>query len=371
MKRKTKRLEDIQLRKKSKKKKYIIICSVIILFMIGFICYFLFFDEKLQVVEKKKPVKEEKPIKLLTIVDENSNQRPIAIMIDNNVGPSNHVGLQNAYVSYEMIVEGGLTRIMVLFKDSNTDLIGPVRSSRHYFLDYALEHDAIYAHFGFSTYAQKDIQSLGVNNINGLYISDAYWRDRYVAAPHNVFTNIETLYASANHLGYQVTTDQWKVLNYTTDEVNLVDFISKNVTCNDNVECNKNPDLIIANQVIIPYSSQVRSYQYDDNLKTYFRFMNNQPHVDKVSKEQYHYKNIIIQQVENHNLDNEGRQDLTTTGSGKGYYITNGYALPITWHKSSRKSKTVYQYLDGSDVKINDGNTFIQIQPITKDVVFN
>ena len=37
-----------------------------------------------------------------------------------------------------------------LFKSENVDVVGPVRSARHYFLDYALENDAIYVHFGWS-----------------------------------------------------------------------------------------------------------------------------------------------------------------------------------------------------------------------------
>ena len=54
--------------------------------------------------------------------------------------------------------------------------------------------------------------------------------------------------------------------------------------------------------------------------------------------------------------------DLETIGSGNGYYITNGYAVPILWNKESRESKTKYTYLDGSEVLLNDGNTYIQLQ---------
>ena len=88
-------------------------------------------------------------------------------------------------------------------------------------------------------------------------------------------------------------------------------------------------------------------------------------------KEFKHYKNIIIEKVENYDLDSYGRQDLETVGDGEGYYITNGYALPITWQKANRDSKTIYKYLDDSKVVVNDGNTFIQIIPITTTPEFN
>lgn len=345
-----------------------IISLIIILGMLGYIYVTYINKETPSKKQKKEPEVEEKK---LTIVDEDSNQRPIAVMIDNNIGNDRHAGLQESYINYEIIVEGGLTRIMAVFKDKDVSLIGPVRSSRHYFLDYALESDVIYAHYGWSTYAQNDIKSLGVNNINGLYDETPFWRDKTIAAPHNVFTSTEKLYAYAKQKNYNTTTTNWKLLNYTTDEVNLNNPISTTTQVNPETgEKEKVPvtrdGLLTANSVVIPYSYyQTRSYTYDAERKVYLRFMNDTPHIDKSSGQQLYYKNIIIEQVRNSQLDSEGRQDLDTTGSGNGYYITNGYAVPIYWTKSSRSAKTIYTYSDGSEVEINDGNTFVQIMPTT------
>ena len=96
------------------------------------------------------------------------NTRPIAFMIDNNINAMPQAGLEEADLIYEMIVEGGETRLMIVMKDKDLAKIGPLRSSRHNFLDYALENDAIYVHFGWSPKAKADISSLGVNNINGI-----------------------------------------------------------------------------------------------------------------------------------------------------------------------------------------------------------
>ena len=357
---------DVDIRKSKRKKKRIILGIVGVFFIVAVVFSYLLVTKKVptKILNKKTPI-QDIIIKRLQIVDEKSNDRPIAVMIDNNVGTSSHVGLQDAYVSYEMIVEGGLTRLMVIFKDKNTAVIGPVRSSRHYFLDYALEHDAIYAHYGWSTFAQTDITKLGVHNINGLYVSSAYWRDRNIAAPHNVFTSIEKLKASASDLSYSLTSTHWEDLNYTTDAVDLTTFQDKTITCQEGSTCNQNPNLIVANQVTIPYSyAEVRSYQYDSSSDSYLRYMNGKAHVDRDSKLQYHYTNIIIEKVANKSIDSYGRQDLSTTGSGDGYYITGGYALPIHWQKDSRSGKSKYTYYDGSLVKLKDGNTFIQIEPI-------
>ncbi len=357
---------QLQKKKKKKRKKIIIIILLCVLLIGGSVGAILYFmpqkEEKKEVVKKKKKEVQ----KSLQIVDLKSNKRPIAVMIDNNTGSnnaSNHAGLQEAYITYEIIVEGGLTRIMAIFKDRDVSLIGPVRSSRHYFLDYALESDAIYAHFGWSTFAENDIRALGVNNLNGLYLSAPYWRENTIAAPHNVFTTTEKLYEAAKDQGYSVESDQWLLLNYSVDEIQLNK--PKKEKVDGKTEEVENSELITANQISIPYSpSQERSYQYDQERKVYLRFTNGVMHQDKTTHEQLHYKNIIIQQVANSTLDSYGRQDLNTVGSGNGYYITDGYALPIHWEKSARGEKTKYTYSDGSQIKVNDGNTFIQIQPV-------
>ena len=59
---------------------------------------------------------------------------------------------------------------------------------------------------------------------------------------------------------------------------------------------------------------------------------------------------------------------MTTTGTKDGYYITNGRAIKIQCTKASRTSKTVYTDMNGNNIKVNDGNTFIEICPIDADV---
>ena len=71
--------------------------------------------------------------------------------------------------------------------------------------------------------------------------------------------------------------------------------------------------------------------------------------------------------MKNYSLgDAKGRQELENIGKGEGYYITDGYAVPITWEKTSRSAQTVYRYKNGKEIKVNDGNTYIQIQPINQ-----
>ncbi|MCI9234155.1 MAG: DUF3048 domain-containing protein [Bacilli bacterium] len=314
--------------------------------------------EKEQEEKTNQPnVKEEKPKPKLKIVNEDSKSRPYAIMINNNQAAwKNHSGINDAYLVYEIITEGGITRMMALFKDKDTERIGSVRSARHYFLDYALENDAIYIHFGWSPKAQSDISNLGINNINGIY-DNSFWRDRTlgVAYEHTAFTSIALVKALAEKRNYTRDTNKELLFNYSVEELNN----------------NLKEDAIIANTVVIPYSkAHTTSYQYNAETKRYMRYMNDWAHTDGITKEQYSTKNIIIQKVENYSMDSYGRQDLKTIGSGSGYFVTNGYAVPISWSKENRSSQTKYTYLDGTEISLNDGNTFIQIEPISMTPTF-
>ena len=347
--------------KKRLKKNNIIIIIVGILVLVGiFVGALAIFSKPASKNEdmakpKQDPVVQEE--KKLQIMDLDSKSRPIAVMINNHPSARPYQsGLQDAYLVYELIVEGGLTRYLAVFKDQTTERIGSVRSARHYFLDYAWENDAIYVHWGWSPQAQSQISQYKVNNLNGLTYEGVYfYRDKSlnVGYEHKGFTNMELINKGIAKRGYSTESTKDTLLNYSVDEVDFSKI--------DGVKS--------ANEVTIQYSSSVTtSYKYDTEKKVYLRYVNNKEHKDYVTKEQYTAKNIITYQVSNHTIkgDDKGRQDFDNVGSGKGYYISNGYAVPIKWEKKDRKSQTVYTYEDGTEIDVNDGNTFIQIQPTSK-----
>lgn len=280
--------------------------------------------------------------------------RPIAVMIDNHKSAMPQAGLNDAYMVYEMIVEGGETRLMLLLKGVNLEKIGPVRSSRHYFLDYALENDAIYTHFGWSPQAQSDISKLNVNNINGIYESStSFWRVKDKSAPHNAVTSTAKILEIAKRKGYATTSTKESVLNYVADPVELDSKIE-------------------ATTVIIPYStSNTVRYEYDATTQRYTRYSRNTKQVDWVTGETVTTKNILVYKAKNTTLndgENKGRQTLDNVKTLEGYYITNGKAIEITAEKSTRSGQTVYKDLKGNEIEVNDGNTFVQICPIDSKI---
>lgn len=298
--------------------------------------------------DDEKPIVEEKKLK---IMDYESNERPIAIMINNHPkARPNHAGLQDAYLIYEIIVEGGFTRYLALFKDQSTARIGSVRSARPYFLDYAIENDAIYIHFGGSSQAISDTRSLKMNSINFMNTAGSF-RDRTlgVALEHTAFTKMEDLKKVIAKKKFKTETTT-KFLSYSVDEINL-------------------DSETIANTVKMQYSSAVNvEYNYNLETKLYDRKVNGVLHKDGVTKQNYTFKNIIVYKAENYAVDSYGRQALRNIGKFEGYYITNGKATPILIEKTSRTGKTTYKYLDGKEIVLNDGNTFVQIIPKSRNI---
>ena len=340
--------------KKKLKKKNVIILLVIAILLVGGITsgVLLMSNDKEQNNNKSKNKSENKEEPTVQVVDLDSTSRPYAVMI-NNIGAARpyHTGLQDAYLVYEMVVEGGITRYLALFKDKTNEVIGNVRSARHYYIDYVLENDAYYVHWGWSPQAQSDISSLDIDNLNGLtYSSPYFFRQNIsgVSTEHKAFTNLKELSNLVDRLGYGKETNKDLLLDYSATSVTLPEGSTD------------------ALNIDIKYSgSSTTNYIYDSDSKVYKQFVNDKEHTDYETKEQYTVKNIIVYEVGNTTIagDNKGRQDLDNIGSGKGYFITEGKSIPITWEKDSRSSQTVYRYENGDEITVNDGNTWIHIVP--------
>ena len=346
------------VKRKLKKKNIIIIIAVLVLLIGAVIGISLVLKSSGKVSTLPEIIKTKETTttttttttKVLKIFDENSKSRNIAVMINNikNVW-GYQSGVQDAYIVYEIIAEGGITRLMAVFKDQDNERIGTVRSARIYYLDYALENDAIYVHIGGSKEALKDIKTLSIPDLQ----SEVTFRDRSIglAYEHTAFASMSKIQEKIKKRGIRNTKKKDELLQYSIDEINL----------------NEMPGAIPANEVFIRFSgSKSTSFKYDAEKKVYKRYQNDIEHIDYVTKEQYTVKNIITYQVQNKSYDSYGRQELANIGKGTGYYITNGYAVPITWEKSARDEQTVYKYQDGKEITVNDGNTHIEIQPKNK-----
>lgn len=277
----------------------------------------------------------------------NTAERPIAVMIDNddnNARPQ--AGMDEAYLVYELIVEGGATRFMALFKNTETEKIGPVRSSRHYFLDYVMENDAIYTHFGWSPKAITDISSFNIDKINGVLGEDGYifWREqKYKGDWHSAYTSIKNIKEIAEKKKYNLKTDCPGSIKYSNEYFNID---TENT----------------AKDIHLKYSGNYSTgYKYNSEKGLYEKYIDGNPHTMQ-NGNILEFKNIIIEFKYDVSLgDGTARRNINTAGSGKGYYFTNGSYEEIIWKKDKRTSNTVYRKTDGTELLINPGKTIINV----------
>ena len=375
-----------------KEVKVLVLILIVVIIIAGGILGYKYYQDKMKPVEvevfaeKKEEPELKAEIKQVQIYK--GQERPIAVMIDNHTGAWPQAGLNDAYMVYEIIVEGGETRLMPVFKGANLEKIGPVRSSRHYFLDYALENDAIYVHFGWSPQAEKDISKLKVNNINGITESTtSFWRVKDKAAPHNAVTSTNKILEMANNKKYKTTSNEKSILNYVADEFTLAEKYgtkveietadgekNANTTTNSATYGTVENQVLNATKVTIPHSKlHTVVYEYNAETKRYTRYARKKTQTDWDTKEPITTKNIIIEFINNTDLkdgENKGRQDLHNIGTFDGYYITNGEVIKIKCTKSSRSEKTVYKDLSGREIDVNDGNTWVNICPTDAKVTF-
>ena len=349
------------------KKTIVIILVIVLLIAVGAGLFFMYTNNSKKETakssettspEENTEVVEEEPAKPVIQIF-NGDARPMAFMIDNNTNAQPQSALNSAYMVYEIIVEGGETRLMALFKGATIDQVGPIRSARHYFLDYAMENDALYAHLGYSPQAERDFSIYGINNISGQAYdtgkarteTSLFWRGTHKKAPHNAYTNTNAILKVAADKGYATTSTKESVLNYTTDEVIL-----------------EAENSIVANTITIPYATRhTVQYTYDATTQRYTRNSKGKLMSDELTGEAVTTKNIIITFAKNYTLndgENKGRQDVITTGELDGYYITNGKTIPIKCVKPTRRDQTTYQDLEGNEIQVNDGNTWVNICPI-------
>jgi hypothetical protein len=190
-------------------------------------------------------------------------KRPVAIMINNIKISTPQIGISQADVMYECLVEGGMTRLMMLVTNyENCTEIGSVRSSREYYLDFAANHDAIYVHAGGSNTAYSEIHSRKINNLDGvnMYLPDTFYRDKWrmenMGYEHSLMTTGPKITTAVKNKGYRT-----KIKDTFDSSFNFVDYNGAKNTMTGGGD---------AKHVIITYNnSYFPQFIYDSKANTY------------------------------------------------------------------------------------------------------
>lgn len=278
-------------------------------------------------------------------VDPEVNERkPVAIMI-NNIGEAMpQSGIGNADVIYEMIVEGGITRLEAVFTDySGLTKIGPVRSARQYYVRNAEQLDAFFVHCGTSILADTELARGKVVNLDAMGAVGNYmtYRDNSRVAPHNLYTSEEGLNDA---------------LDYIDADLNHRDGFSPMFIFNT-----ENQDLEggqTANKITTAYSNYRAPYfEYNSEDKQYYRFQYGDKQIDDQTGEQLKFQNVLILFATTYSTDGYLMEVENVGGGVGGFYATNGSYIPIKWVE---EEGTIHYYTeDGKRLKMNPGKTWI------------
>lgn len=282
------------------------------------------------------------------------DRRPVAIMINNIKEATPQEGISYADVMYECIVEGGYTRLMMLAMDyENLPVVGSVRSSREYYLDFAANHDAIYIHAGGSEQAYTEISQRKVDHLDGvnMYIPGMFyrdtWRQQNMGYEHSLMTDGEKIAAGIEYVKCRT--------EMTPDFDSPLDFVSFG-----EIRTLENSGTYLQ----VTYHAGHKPYfKYNENEGVYYRWQfKGDKHMDNTANKQLSFTNIIVLYLPTVDTnDSKGHKDVETVGSGDGYYFTMGGYEEISWKKSDEDSPIKLYDSNGDELLINRGKTFFQV----------
>jgi hypothetical protein len=267
----------------------------------------------------------------------------VAVMIENHVDARPQSGLVRASVVYEAPVEGNFSRFMALFPLSfDVSQIGPVRSARPYFLDWAREYgQPMYVHVGGSPAALTMLKTDTYFDFNEFYRGRYFWRSRDRYAPHNLYTSSELLREGWSDYGSSesvIPDESWK---YAPVEPCVSDCVTR----------------IVASFAPPVYQAE---WRYVSSTEKYLRYQTNKSHVDHDGT-QISADTVVVQMVETVVLDGEGRLDLETLGSGEARVFTKGTMVEGEWKKSDIDSKTKFYDTLGNEIPFTSGKIWIEV----------
>lgn len=346
--------------KKSKKKKLLIILVVLlILGAASFAGWWFGFKDSGQpkAVTNQNIIEEEtesaEPISNLVasplsgvLVSAADAARPVTgIMIENSGDARPQSGLKEADVVFEAIAEGGITRFLALFQAQQPDYIGPVRSARPYYVEWAAAFDAGYAHAGGSPDGIARISQLGVKDINAFaYGASVFYRTDDRFSPHNLYTTFVGLDKVNSDNGY--TSSTFAPWNRKGDVAQTA----------------------LANKIDVVISSSFYNvhYDYDVGTNSYLRNEGGATHLDEKSGKQLAPKNVLVMVMNNHI---SGQYNVyETTGSGTFVAFQDGVASEGTWSRAGANDQYVFKDKYGFDFLFNRGQTWVSIIDTRPDV---
>jgi hypothetical protein len=290
------------------------------------------------------------------------NSRPFAVMVENAPDARPQSGIINADVIFEVVDEGGVTRLVNIFSSKEPDLVGPVRSTRPYYAEVARSFDPILVFWGTAPEFYIIIQKLGIgyltpigaevggeSSITANFVDpgngegkDAI-RDATRVAPHNAYVRLPRMKEIASDIGYSLEGGQ-SPFKFKEDA--------------------PEGDRGDINDITIDFSSASYkvNYKYDSATNTYLRSCGGEPSLDRESGDQMAFNNVIVLFTDIKNSGDEaGHMLIRTTQGGDANFFIDGKVIEGTWGRNSTLEPFSFKDKDGKTILVNRGQTYVSM----------
>ncbi len=281
------------------------------------------------------------------------DQRPIAVMVDDEKTALPHYGISTSDIVYEMVnstANEGVTRFMVMVKDwGSIKQLGSIRSTRPTNLQIFPEWNAVLCHDGGPFWNDMFYANDFVERFSGTFSRVDNGKPRefteYIL-PGDLEKNFKNTGFSTTYNQYYTGLPHYQFASHT--KVNdLSDY----------------PDALKCEKIKLPFHHNNPWLEYDSESQTYKYFQYNQKEVDAGNgNTQIAFTNLLLQNARLEQLDSHGYMMYYPSESNRdGWFVTQGKAIPVKWTKNNDLDATRYYDLNGNEIKINVGKTYVAL----------
>ncbi|SCJ77487.1 Putative lipoprotein yerB precursor [Anaerotruncus sp. 2789STDY5834896] len=280
-----------------------------------------------------------------------TQNRPVAVMINNIKAALPQYGIGSADILYEVVAEGGITRMLALYTDYRAvPKIGSVRSARPYYIALAQGHGATLIHYGTSWQADDLLYENGIETVDGMALSETAfffdeerWESGY-NREHCSFTGSDYITAGLQAKDISLAGTPRTAFHFYGAKENVSPFSYGK-----------------AAEVTFSFSGYADDrLVYDTQTDTYQKYEYGQPQVDQASGATLAFTNAFLLFDNIYVISDEGHMGCDLE-AGTGYYFTGGAYKPISWKKGGLDDALTLYEEDGSELKVRPGQSYIAI----------
>jgi len=295
-------------------------------------------------------------------IDESlKDQRPIAVMVDNELTALPHYGTAEADIVYELMnstKNNRITRLMCIFKDwESIEQLGSIRSTRPTNIVLAAEFNAVLCHDGGPYYNDSYFaQDLFADHFSGIFSRVNNGKSREFTE-YIVSGDLDSAFSNSSiSTTYNENRFEDGEKFYFTDYGTTVDLSAEGTEVSDVTE------------VVLPFYHNSSTLKYNEETQMYEYYEYGEIHLDAEDDEPLAFDNVILQNTSHSQLDENGYLVYNYLDSGEectGYYLTKGQCIPIYWIKGSQEALTYY-FTDAEytkELQINTGKTYVALVP--------